>query len=79
VKSHWPLILAIIIGPIGGLEAAVLGLHSALSWVSSLIPGWKGPLDKDGKMLVPHGMAIMQGLMKGIASQVPRCTPSLPG
>jgi phage-related protein len=60
---------AVISGLISGIEGAVPGLHSVLSWVGSLIPSWKGPLVADLQLLVPHGKAIMQGLMDGIASR----------
>jgi len=62
---------SLISGLITGIENAIPGLHSVLSWVSSLIPSWKGPLEADAQMLVPHGMAIMQGLIRGMAAQLP--------
>lgn len=69
----------VIQGLISGIESAVSGLRSVLSWVTGLIPSWKGPLDKDRKLLLPHGAAIMGGLMQGIASQVPALRSQLAG
>jgi hypothetical protein len=71
--------VSLIKGLISGIENAVPGLHSVLSWVSSLIPSWKGPLEADRQMLVPHGMAILQGFMAGVASQVPALHGMLAG
>jgi hypothetical protein len=70
---------SIISGLISGIENAVPGLHSALSWVSSLIPSWKGPLDKDAVMLRPHGQAIMAGLIAGLQSKLPDLKTQLAG
>jgi hypothetical protein len=63
---------SLISGLISGIENAVPGLHSALSWVSSLIPSWKGPLDKDAVMLYPHGQAIIGSLIHGMLSALPQ-------
>jgi phage-related protein len=75
----WNAGASVIRGLVSGIESAVPGLHSALSWVSSLIPSWKGPIEADAQMLVPHGMVIMQGLMRGIASQLPALRSMLAG
>jgi hypothetical protein len=65
----WNAGASIIHGLIGGIESAVPGLHSALSWVSSLIPSWKGPMEADLLLLHENGRAVMQGFMNGIESQ----------
>lgn len=70
---------SIISGLIKGIEDAVPGLHSALSWVSSMIPSWKGPLAADAVMLVENGAAVMRGFMRGIGSQVPALRAQLGG
>jgi phage-related protein len=104
IKSHWPLLLAILTGPIGpailfiikhfdqlkqlpgkmleigksiirglinGVTSMFGALRDKLSLVTKLIPDWKGPLDKDKKLLRPTGQAIMGGLMGGISDQQP--------
>jgi TP901 family phage tail tape measure protein len=52
------------------------GLNSQVSWlkklvqsITAMIPANKGPMEKDRKLLRPAGIAIMQGLIKGINSQ----------
>lgn len=58
---------SLIRGLIAGIEDAVPGLRGTLGWVTSMIPSWKGPYDKDKKLLQPAGLALMTGLRAGIA------------
>lgn len=37
-----------------------------LSWITNAIPDWKGPLDKDKKLLQPAGRQVMRGFGEGI-------------
>lgn len=60
---------SLIRGLINGVESQLGSLRSALSSVTSLIPDWKGPLDKDKKLLIPAGQAIMGGLIRGLESR----------
>lgn len=62
----WNAGQSIIDGLIGGIESAVGWLQDSLSWVTSLIPDWKGPADVDAKLLVGNGELIMSGLTAGI-------------
>ena len=64
---------------ISGIESAVPGLHSVLSWIGSLIPKWKGPPEADRMLLFPAGQAIMAGLMHGMDSQMPAFRAQLAG
>lgn len=57
---------SLITGLITGIENAVPGLHSALSWVTSIIPSWKGPASLDRELLYGSGQLIMGGLVRGI-------------
>lgn len=57
----------IIGGLIRGIKNAIPGLSSVLDWVTDKIPDWKGPEDKDAKLLEPTGVTIMAGLGRGIA------------
>ena len=59
----------IIQGLINGVTSMISSLTSKLSFVTNLIPDWKGPEDKDRRLLVPAGQAIMQGLGAGIDSE----------
>ena len=61
--------VSIISGLIGGIVSKAGDLVSTLSWVTSLIPENKGPIEKDRKLLTPAGIAIVQGLIKGIESE----------
>lgn len=37
-----------------------------LKWITNQIPSWKGPEEKDRKLLEPAGQAVMQGFGKGL-------------
>lgn len=71
--------VSLIKGLISGIENAIPGLHSVLSWVTGMIPSWKGPMAADAVMLVQNGAAVMQGFMRGVASQVPALRSQLGG
>ena len=75
------------VGDLGGIlwnagQACMMGLYNGFlsvwnqvkGWLSS-VGGWiqslKGPLDKDKTLLLPHGNAIIQGLMDGMKAQMP--------
>lgn len=38
-----------------------------LHWITSQIPSWKGPEEKDRKLLEPAGQAVMEGFGKGLS------------
>ena len=59
---------AVIQGLIDGIGDKIGDLKNMLGSVTSLIPDIKGPLDKDKILLKPAGVAIMEGLIKGIES-----------
>jgi phage-related protein len=58
----------LIQGLIRGINNAIPGLRSALNFITNLLPDWKGPEEKDRKILRPAGEAVMQGFGEGIAS-----------
>ncbi len=68
-STLWNAGANLIQGLIDGIESKLSWLRSKLSSVTSMIPEWKGPLDKDRVLLRPAGQAIMDGLMSGIASR----------
>ncbi|MCG5460853.1 hypothetical protein MED01_004279 [Micromonospora sp. MED01] len=69
----------LINGLINGIRSAFGALESTLSWVTSRIPDWKGPPDKDRRLLEPAGSAIMGGLIRGIRGEVPSLRSELGG
>lgn len=38
-----------------------------LEWITSQIPSWKGPEERDRKLLEPAGQAVMEGFGKGLS------------
>jgi phage-related protein len=60
---------SIIGGLVSGIKSAIPSLSGALGAITSMIPDWKGPPEKDAKLLRPAGVAIMGGLIEGIDSQ----------
>ena len=57
---------AVIRGLVEGIESMVSSVTGALGRITDLIPINKGPLDKDRRLLVPAGHAIMDGLKEGL-------------
>jgi hypothetical protein len=70
---------AIIDGLVNGISSAIGRVRDILSSVTNLIPDWKGPADKDAKLLHPAGNLIMQGLISGIQNQLPNLQGTLGG
>jgi phage-related protein len=56
---------------INGIVSGYNALKNTLSNITSLIPDWKGPMEKDKKLLEPTGEAIMGGLNTGIENGIP--------
>lgn len=57
----------LIQGLINGINNMLGPLKGAFNYITNLIPSWKGPEDKDRKLLEPAGVAVMQGFGVGIA------------
>lgn len=70
---------SLVQGLINGINSQLGALRSALGRITSLIPDWKGPLDKDRRLLTPAGQAIMDGLIAGIDSRVQALQAKLAG
>jgi phage-related protein len=66
----WNAGWSIINGLINGIRAAIGGLQNILGWVTGMVPDWKGPAERDAKLLRPAGNLIMSGLIAGIRDQV---------
>lgn len=56
----------IINGLVSGIEGAIGRVRAVLSQVTAMIPSWKGPKDKDLRLLRPTGNFLMRGLAAGI-------------
>jgi TP901 family phage tail tape measure protein len=56
----------IINGLVNGIKSAIGAVKDALGAVTNMIPDWKGPKQKDLKLLRPTGNWVMQGLVQGI-------------
>lgn len=62
---------AVIQGLINGITSKVGALKGKLNGITGKMKDWKGPYNKDKKLLTPAGVAIMGGLIDGIDKQVP--------
>jgi hypothetical protein len=61
----------IIGGLVRGIQSAAGALRAALGAVTAAIPSWKGPRERDLRLLRPAGKHIMVGLVAGIRDEVP--------
>ena len=64
----WSAGSSIMTGLLDGIKNAWENVANYLSGLGEKIKGLKGPLDKDRKLLVPEGRAIMDGLLAGMQS-----------
>ncbi len=62
----WSAGSSILQGLINGINARVNDVKGLLNWLTSKIPSWKGPYDKDKTLLTPAGEALMQSLVNGL-------------
>lgn len=58
--------IQIIQGLLNGIESMIGKVRSKLQSLTNMIPDWKGPADKDKKLLRPAGRMLMDGLVRGI-------------
>ena len=61
----------ILQGLINGVRDKIGELKGLLNSVTNLIPDWKGPRDRDKRLLIPAGQAMIGGLMGGIRMRLP--------
>lgn len=62
----WSAGADLIGGLISGITSKIGELTSTLGGITDLIPDWKGPPDRDARLLEPSGRLIMQGLGRGL-------------
>jgi TP901 family phage tail tape measure protein len=60
---------AIVQGLIDGIVSMINAVKEKLSFLTNLIPDWKGPKEKDAKLLRDNGALIIQSLIDGFVSQ----------
>lgn len=58
----------VINGLISGIKNAIPNLRGVLNNITDMLPSWKGPEQKDKKILKPAGEAVMQGFGEGLVS-----------
>jgi TP901 family phage tail tape measure protein len=59
---------SIISGLLNGIRDGLQSVWNEVSSIAGKIRGLKGPIQKDRRLLIPQGEAIMQGLGRGIGS-----------
>lgn len=75
----WGAGKAIIGGLVDGIKEGLGPLRSTLGSVTNMIPDWKGPAERDAKLLEPNGRLILRGLRQGISKEVPALQRQLGG
>lgn len=56
----------IIQGLIDGVSGMIGSLRDKFSQITDLIPDWKGPKERDSRLLTPAGRLIIEGLIRGL-------------
>lgn len=62
----------IVQGLLDGITGMISRVRSKLSELTNLIPDWKGPAERDAKLLRPAGELIIGGLVDGLDRQTPK-------
>jgi phage-related protein len=70
---------SLIGGLVNGIQSKIGQVTSLLTDLTNKIPDWKGPADKDKKLLTPSGEFLMDGLINGIQKSIPRVRAELQG
>lgn len=69
----------IISGFIDGIYSRWESVRNTLSNLTNLLPSWKGPADKDKKLLTGAGQLIIEGFINGLESEYGTVKRSLAG
>ncbi|MEU0370643.1 hypothetical protein ABZ070_10320 [Streptomyces sp. NPDC006283] len=66
----WNAGARLIGGFISGIQSQIGRLQNTLSSITNMIPDWKGPPEKDARLLTPAGRLVMQSFITGIDDTV---------
>ncbi|MFE6079967.1 hypothetical protein [Streptomyces virginiae] len=75
----WNAGARLIGGLIDGISSRVSSLRSKLGAITDMIPSWKGPAERDAKLLTPAGMSLIEGFQRGITAATPGLQAQLGG
>ncbi|MFJ1865551.1 hypothetical protein ACIOD1_13050 [Streptomyces sp. NPDC088097] len=75
----WNAGARLIGGLIDGLRAMVPSLKEHLSWITNMMPSWKGPPETDARILTPAGRSLIEGFQRGISLATPGLQDQLAG
>lgn len=70
---------SLVQGFINGINAKIGEVRATLNNLTSMLPDWKGPAERDARILTPAGRSVIQGFQAGIAAQVPSLQRQLQG
>ncbi|NUT93520.1 MAG: hypothetical protein HOY78_16010 [Saccharothrix sp.] len=61
----------LIRGLLRGIESMINSVRDKLAQLTNLLPSWKGPPERDAKLLRGNGVLIMRGLISGLEQEEP--------
>ncbi|WP_405057046.1 hypothetical protein OG474_30460 [Kribbella sp. NBC_01505] len=62
---------SLIGGLVSGIRKSIPSVQGVLAGLTASLPDWKGPPEKDKKLLQPAGRQIIDGFIVGIREQIP--------
>lgn len=62
---------SLIQGLINGIQSKISAVQSKLGELTSKLTDWKGPPEKDAKILTPAGELLIEGFIRGIEQRTP--------
>ncbi|KJK55647.1 hypothetical protein [Saccharothrix sp. ST-888] len=75
----WDAGSRLIGGLIDGIKSKIPSVKGVLSNLTDMLPSWKGPPERDARLLTSAGHLVMDGFMAGIAARVPDLRTQLQG
>lgn len=67
----------VVQGLIDGITSRFQGVRDTLGRLTDLLPDWKGPQDRDRRILRPAGRAVIDGFRAGLTDEIPRVESTL--
>lgn len=64
----WSAGSGLLQGLIDGINRRIGDVKGVLNWLTSAMPSWKGPYEKDRTLFTPIGETLMQSLIDGLKS-----------